>query len=406
MEIKIVVPQVQQARYAAPRVAVTPVVEVISSVSVSYPSFAPGHYQQILLDTRTGELRFFESTEHLEPWNPAWTAANDVPRETWRRWHPGTLFSGRGPHMWFQPVPDLLAWVIDSGVKELPYLGVQDANRLLEELAPHAQALLDGLFQAGGELDWSATAARAGRTIGRLCDRHHRAQPATADADADLVDYAEIVARFPEVYRPGVLGAGRKRLADGCEGITRFLGCNEHWHPEIKKVFGRTADDGTYVYLDVLGVRSWYRTVLLGGDPRPAVEFADWDSEHSALADSGITSMTTDAGLASWSERVTTRAGSAGINLLGALEAAHAHRTVLREQEWNRLAVTGADIAEMKAEAVHGADIKALEAEQAVLIGRAISWGRTDSSIARRARTSEQTVTSLRSKAAGSPEAV
>ncbi|MFJ5122353.1 hypothetical protein [Kitasatospora sp. NPDC088548] len=148
-------------------------------------------------------------------------------------------------------------------------------------------------------------------------------------------------------------------------------------------------------------MRSWYRTVLLRGDPRPVVEFADWDAEHKALADSASTSMTTDAGLGAWAERETTRAGSAGIHLFGALEAAHAHRTALREQDWNRLAVTGADIAEMKAEAAADTGIERLEAEQAVLIGRAIAWGRSDSSIARRARTSEQTVTSLRGTATG-----
>ncbi|MFD9685132.1 hypothetical protein ACFWXO_05150 [Kitasatospora sp. NPDC059088] len=404
MAIEIVVPQVQQALYAAPRVAVTPVAEVISSVSVRYPRFSVGHYQQILLDTRTGELRLFESPEHLEPWNPVWTSASDVPRETWLRWHPGTHFSHRGPHMWFQPVPELLTWVIDSGVKELSYLGVQDANRLLEELAPHAQALLDGLFQAGGELDWSAAAARAGRTIGRLCGRHRRAEPATADAD--LVDYADIVACFPQVYQPGVLGAGRNGLAYECEAITRFLGHNEHWHPEIKKVYGCPVDDGTYVYLEVLGVRSWYRTILLGGDPRPVMVCADWDAEHQALAFGRITSMTTNAGLTSWAARETAHAGEAGVRLLDALEAAHAHRTALREQDWNRLAVTGADIAEMKAEAATGADVEGLEAEQVELIGRAIACGHTDSSIARRARTSEQAVTRLRSKASGRPAAL
>jgi hypothetical protein len=82
------------------------------------------------------------------------------------------------------------------------------------------------------------------------------------------VDYGEIVQRFPQVYRPDLLGRTLDQVADACEMISRFLGSNEHWHEEVKKVFGVPSGDGTVVYLDVLGVRAWYRTLLLGGNPR------------------------------------------------------------------------------------------------------------------------------------------
>jgi hypothetical protein len=155
-------------------------------------------------------------------------------------------------------------------VTELPYLDAGSASALLKELTPFAQALLDGLFDTG-ELDWSAGSARAGRSIGRLCSRHRDPGTASQDLDADLVDYATVVGRFPEVYRPGLLRLPPDKLARECEAITRFLGSNEHWHPEIKKDFGVPSRDGTYVHLDVLGVRAWYRTaagMTPGGDVR------------------------------------------------------------------------------------------------------------------------------------------
>lgn len=251
------VPEVVVARYVAPRVSVTPVTEVVPTEPIEGQS-SPGHYQHVLLNVVTGELSFHESTQHREPWLPEWKSATDVPRETWKRWHPGTGFSFRGPHMWFEPVPELLCWVIDSGVSELPYLDVAAAGALLETLKPHAQALLDGFFEAGGELDWSAESARAGRNIGRLCQR----VPEVADPyeDRDLVDFGVIVERFPQVYRPALLRLPPDEFADRCESITRFLGSNEHWHFEIKKVFGKPFRDNSGVGLDKLGVRSWYRT--------------------------------------------------------------------------------------------------------------------------------------------------
>jgi hypothetical protein len=135
------VPQVQVARYTAPRVRVTPVTDVITSKPLD--GRLPGAYQKVLLNPRTGELRFHENPQSWEPWNPAWKAINDVPREMYERWHPGTFFSGVGPHSWFEEVPELLSWTIDSGVPELPYLDVDAANALLEELTPYTQELME-----------------------------------------------------------------------------------------------------------------------------------------------------------------------------------------------------------------------------------------------------------------------
>ncbi|WP_127354945.1 hypothetical protein [Actinacidiphila soli] len=75
---------------------------------------------------------------------------------------------------------------------------------------------------------------------------------------------------------------------------------------EPKSEFGKPYSDGSGIGLQVLGVRAWYRTVLMNGDPRPLKEFADWDAEQDRLAASEINSTTTDAELAA--EPVSTSA--------------------------------------------------------------------------------------------------
>lgn len=385
----VVVPAPEVARYAAPRVGVVPVTEVISA-EPQHGRMPPGHYQSVLLSVRTGELRWHESTEHLEPWDPAWQAVNDVPREIWTRWHPGHLFSRRGP--WGGPVPELLSWTVDSGVKELPYLDAAAATALLEELAPYAQALLDGLLDAAGDLDWSAAAVRAGRNIGRLCSRYRQA--AAPAVDADLVDYAEVVRRCPQVYSPSLLALSLDTLAERCAATARLLGRSEAWHPEIKTVFGMPYRDGSGVDLSVLGIRAWYRTVLLDGDPRPVRDFAAWDAEHGRLAAGEITASTTDAELDAWADNEVRNAADRGLRLLGARDTAAEHRTQVRAQDWDRLAVVGADVAEAESR------LEPMRAERQTLVADAIRWGRSDSEIAARARISRQAVNKVRERLA------
>jgi hypothetical protein len=84
------------------------------------------------------------------------------------------------------------------------------------------------------------------------------------------------------------------------------------------------------------------------GDLRPLKEYANWHSEHSRLDAGEITSTTPDDELARWVDREETSAARQGWRLLGALEAASTHREQLREREWDRLAVLGADIAWME----------------------------------------------------------
>ncbi|MGW1564388.1 hypothetical protein ACWCQ1_49360 [Streptomyces sp. NPDC002144] len=64
-----------------------------------------------------------------------------------------------------------------------------------------------------------------------------------------------------------MLSRSLARLPKDCEWIMRYLGCNEHWHQDIKKVFGAPYHDGSGIGLDVLDARAWYRTVLMGVVP-------------------------------------------------------------------------------------------------------------------------------------------
>lgn len=387
------VPKIKVARYAAPTVRAVKVTGVITSKPLDNGPL--GAYQTVLLNPRTGELKFHENAQCWEPWNPAWKSISDVPREIYERWHPGKFFSGVGPHMWFEPVPELLSWTIDSGVPGLPYLNTAAANALLEELTPYAQQLTDNLFEAGGDLDWSADSARAGRNIRRLCSRHREARP--PEADGDLVDYGEIVNRFPQAYRPELLRGKLDQLADGCESITRFLGFNEPWHEEIKKVFGAPYSDGSGIRLDVLGVRAWYRTVLQDGDPRPLQEFATWDAEHGRLTSSGITSTSTDSAVEAWADREEGDAARQGWRLLHVQEAGYQYREQVRARDWDRLAVVGADVAWMEDETDHVQDeLDSKRAERLALVTATIRWGRTDNEIAVRARLTRRAVFKIR----------
>jgi hypothetical protein len=403
-------PAVTPARYNAPRVTVVPVTTTISSEPANGRS-RPGHYQRVLLDTTAGELRFYESTEHLEAWDAQWTAINDVPRETWRRWHPGTSFTGSGPHQWFQPVPAAICWTVDSGMAQLPYLDADAANALLRRLAPHAQDLLDGLYDVSGhplpagavdgwtdrviearpagcaELDWSAASAHAGRNIGRLCSR----DPYTTDADPELADYEAIVASHPQVYRPELTQKADVALARECEFITRFLGGNGHWHEEITQTYGEKRIDGegkSYTRLDVLGVRAWY--LAARNIPLPARDFGTWDAEHGALAASGITALTSDDDLEAWAARQQDAASKIGQSLLGALDAGRAYRQQQREADWDRLASVGAEVQRRESE------LAALRVVRRGLVATATLWRTSDTEIGTQARMTRQGVHDIR----------
>lgn len=382
------VPNPTVARYLAPAVHVTPVTEVVPTEPIPGRSH-PGHYQHVLLNTITGELSFHEGTQHREPWNPKWRSVTDVPRDILDRWYPGKGFATKGPHMWFEPVPELLAWTIDSGHEKLPYLDVAAANALLDKVLPYAIQLVDGLFEASGDLDWSADSAHAGRNITRLTRRDP--QVADREVDRDLVDYATIVQRFPQTFHARILCKPLGDLAEACESMTRFLGCNENWHDEIMPVFGVPFRDGSGRGVEVLGVRAWYRTALLAGDPRTPRDFADWDARLGRLAASDISPRSSDAELDAWAAREIDRATQANVLLLGARDAAEAHRAKLRDEMWDRLAVVGADVARLERELTEA------RSWRTDIVRTVLCWNDSDAAIGERGRMSRQAVHTIRS---------
>jgi hypothetical protein len=392
------VPRVEVPRYtSAPAVTVAPVTEVIPELPVSPANRWPGHYQSILLNVRTGELRFHESTQHLEEWNPSWTSFTAVPHEIRERWHPGTSVPWRGP--WLTAVPELISWVVDTGTTAWPYLDVDGANALLAKVAPHAQALLERLFVAGTDLDWSADSAHAGRNIRRLTSRSVEEAAGTGgeaagrSADADLVNYGAVVRAFPQAFRPEWLRLSLEELDQECEYMTRFLS-SEHWHPEIREHFGTVSHQSTQPnyrsHPAVLGVRAWYRAAVQAAGPGQLVDFRDWDAHSPALRTSGITASTTDQDLETWIGREEKAAANQGVRLLGTAKAAYDYRAWLRGTAWDRLAVVGAEVERLESE------LAAVRAERSQLLDQVITWENSDTTIGSRARMSRQMVNRVR----------
>lgn len=389
MQTTIAVPTVDVPRYDAPLVTITPVTEVISTEPID-PRKWPGCYQHVLLHTRTGQLSFHEGDRHRTPWDPAWRYINDVPPEIWKRWHPGNSFLPNSGQMLWEPVPELLCFSVDSGHSERPYLDVADANALLAAVAPTAQALLDNLYAVAGDLDWSAASVHAGRNLLRLLAR--TPDPQGPEADRDVVDYADIVARFPEVFQGELMRRDFDELVEECKATARFLGTNENWHPQVCDAFGVRNPHSSYVELKIAGVRAWYRAAILNGDPRPVKMFSDWDAEHDRLASGEITSNFSDEELKTWADLEEERAARAGWRLMGARRAAHRRRSALREQDWARMASVGRRIIELERL------LAPLRAERQALVASAIGWGRGDTEIARQAGLSRQAVFQARER--------
>ncbi|MFE7276464.1 hypothetical protein [Streptomyces sp. NPDC057623] len=81
------------------------------------------------------------------------------------------------------------------------------------------------------------------------------------------------------------------------EYITRYLGSDEHWHPEVNEEFGVPCRVGSGKDHGVMGARAWQRSVLTAGDLGSLKEFPDWDTGHGRLAAGDITATSTDAEL-------------------------------------------------------------------------------------------------------------
>jgi hypothetical protein len=207
-----------------------------------------GHYQHVLLDTRTGELAF-----HCGDWrNPP--IHGQCTRAEWKAQYPGRLFvRNGGPHQWFEPVPDLLCWVIDSGVKERPYLNAVQAAHFLDLLIPLAQRLLDHLLPIPGttDRDYSPEAASAGRDIDRACSRHVES-PLGLRPNLVLMD--RVVEVMPELVKPRWATADDATLDQEAEMFTRFFA---YHHPQLHRLLDVPEPTSSFGRLEILGARAW-----------------------------------------------------------------------------------------------------------------------------------------------------
>lgn len=389
MQTKIEPPKVDIPRYAAPRIAIAHVNDVLPSEPIP-GSHKRSKSQYVLLAPRGGWLRFHESDEHRTLWDPAWTCVNDVPRDIWKHWHPGTPFRTGDGYALFEPVPEVLCFPVNPGYRAAS-LDAAAANAVLSEIVPYAQELVDNLYNVAGTLDWSAASFRAGRNLMRLLSPQRQAAP--READKDLVEFGDIVARFPHVYRPDLVTLEAEDLAEECDSQTRYLASPDLWGSEIKEVFGRPFKYGTPspasdIDLKVCGVRAWYHAAILQADPRPPLAFSAWDAQQGCLEDGTLSSSMTDEELEAWAADQVAAAAREGWRLLGPLRAARRQRNRLREQDWDRLAVVGARLA----------GLEQLRAERQALVTKAIGWGLGDSEIGAQGRVSRQAVFQVRER--------
>lgn len=231
---------------------------------------AAGHYQHVVLDTRTGELFF-----HAGDWRVPAPAYHDHDREAWAAYYgPGTRFSvGGTPHQWFTPVPERVRWVVDSGVPDRPYLTAGQAQSFLHTLAPLAQTLVDHLLPVAGttDRDWSPESGSAGLDIHRACSRHP--QPPRG-LRRNLVTLEQVMAALPWLVSPDWAGMDPATLDGEAEHLTRLTVLR---HPILAELFGLDDTPGDQRgNLQILAARAWLRGIhpLAGpgtpADPLPA----------------------------------------------------------------------------------------------------------------------------------------
>jgi hypothetical protein len=170
-----------------------------------------------LLDTRSGELSF-----HCGDWrHPPIHGISS--RSAWDAHFPGTLFvPNGGPQQWADPMPELICWVIDSGVVECPYLDAAKAAAFLQHGAPLAQQLLDHLLPIPGtdERDYSPESASAGRDIERACSR--RIDPPLG-LRPNLMSMDRVVEVMPELVNPRWAEMNDDELAEAARTLTTLI---------------------------------------------------------------------------------------------------------------------------------------------------------------------------------------
>ncbi|MFC7933108.1 hypothetical protein [Streptomyces cinereoruber] len=333
-----------------------------------------GHYQHIVLNTRTGELSFH---------------CSDYRRSNKEEgYYPGALFA---PSHW-QRVPEVMYWVIDSGVDERPFHDVAEGNAFAHEVAPLAQTLLDHLVPVPGteDLDWSAVAASAGLDIGRAC---HRDRNAPEGRRPWLIEVSDAARDFPRIIQDHVATASNETLDNEAEHLVRMgLRRQGDFWPDLATHYGIEDKDAHRFHAGLIGTRAYlYQHRLDQAAGRPLVPVEQWLDKHPTA----ITTETTDTELEAFPETARAAAAAEGIVLLGVGRyTGHERRTALRQQVLDELAALG----QARAEAEK--TVKAARAGIYSRLYRAFAWEgspeTSDAELGRLAQMSRQAVNKLR----------
>lgn len=330
-----------------------------------------GHYQHVLLNTRTGELSARGNPWHLVGPEHHGTADYYGPGELW-------------PVMHWSHVPEILDWVIDSGVSALPYLTSEQLGGLLDELTPYAQDLLDGLQAIPGrtgELDWSAAAITAGFAIAGLVTRDRDPE---AKRDAVPIDMDTAVSVAPALVQPRWAESTDQDLDHAADLVSRFA---THWHPELESL-------GAAQRVDVVGARSWiyhYREQQAHG--RRPIDASVWLQSHQEYGDVAVDDP--PEALEAAAEVAQDIATTQGVKLLGALD-------FLQQQQHNaRLRILERLNEDRDAVKRLGAELTEAKRRRSVRVARVLSWNDpdrygTDAAIAERAGLSRTYMPRLR----------
>ncbi|WP_086708935.1 hypothetical protein [Streptomyces antimycoticus] len=345
-----------------------------------------GHYQQIVLDTRTGELRF-----HCEDWTRRQSRTEIADSQQW------TI----NPITWVT-VPRVLYWIIQSGVDELPYLTAEEGNALAHRIAPTAQDLLDHLRPIPGtdELDWSAAAITAGHAVDQMTDR----PGGTHGYGYALVDMERAVAVLPGMVRRHWAELPDAELDQAAEDVNRLAGCNERWWPELPSLLGLENRK-----LRVVGTRAWlyqHRLDRAGGrtpvdaDKWLTLRYGMWVGPASVPADaeepppSLISTDDDTQALIQAAEIADGAAHAQGIRLLNTVDVLHRFRREMRVRLVEELDTFG-----RRRKSAENELAKARTATNSRIL-QIIGWGDpswdNDAELARRAQMSRQAVNKLR----------
>jgi hypothetical protein len=343
-----------------------------------------GHYQSILLDVLTGELR-----PHCADWRTP-PVSGESTADDWATHYPGQLAGWMHPWDEIKPVR-LLRWTLRTdGSQNRPYLDADGLNRIASDVLPFAQRLVDALFEVSGvgDLDWSRDAVVAARTILRICDQDPR------DSDdylsSDVLDMNEAVAAVPDMVRPDWAEMSNAELDEQSAWVTRF-GWKRH-ESALLALLPNTGDSGRQPL--IAGVRAWLYAYRFAQSDLPIVNAAEWFSDPARSVADRIDSDTTDEQMAQVVSIEKADAAARGLNLVGVRSYLRAYRSDLRAREWTELDLMGRTVKAAEAELARA------RAARAGQLARVIGWGdlysRSDAELGKQAHMSRQAVEQFR----------